>query len=318
MNLDENIAIQIVSFTMLGLLTTVFIINYAYTGLDFHRVPMIGDTSQFSAALGTVVFNYAYIILLPSWVNEKKAEVSVNKTIWYSGIGATVMYVLMGWLGAAAFPSVNANVLDVLVSPHLPAGMNVSPGWHQFIQVCAMLFAMGIIGLGIPVFCIMMRYNLLVSRVCGANMALFWGNVFPYLVAWLLYQGDLSQTLIQWTGNTTNAAINFLAPLLLTIVVLSRTHAVATMSETIPMQPMPTQSIGPPHVKIKGLRGFQLEQEGIEEEALDDGDDERPGSEVVPLPGWAAAYQKEVAIAVLATLAPLTVWGAAASIGQLA
>lgn len=315
MNLNENIAIQIVSFTMLGLLTTVFVINYCYIGLDFQRVPMIGPPSNWASALGTVVFNYAYIILLPSWVNEKKPEVSVNKTVWYSGIGATVMYILMGWLGAAAFPDVNANVLDVLVSPHQPAGLEESHGWHQFIQVCAMLFAIGIIGLGIPIFCIMMRYNLLVARVASPNMSLFWGNVFPYLVSWLLYQGNLSETMIEWTGNTTNAAINFLAPLVLTIVALSAASA-ATSGEQVPLQAVQESSQRQSSIVMDPFSLHPREGDG-EEGQEETAQGHTSGCRVEPLPAWAADYQREVAILVLGILTPLTILGAAFSIEQL-
>lgn len=31
------------------------------------------------------IFTWAYVIFVPSWVNEKHPSVSINKTIWYSG-----------------------------------------------------------------------------------------------------------------------------------------------------------------------------------------------------------------------------------------
>lgn len=31
---------------------------------------------------GVILFNFAYTVTVPAWLNEKKAEVSVNKTIW--------------------------------------------------------------------------------------------------------------------------------------------------------------------------------------------------------------------------------------------
>jgi hypothetical protein len=82
MNLDDNITIQIISFVMLVVLTGIFILNYITIGLNYDAVPMIG--SNFSEALGTAIFNYALIVFLPSWVNEKKPDVSINKTLFYS------------------------------------------------------------------------------------------------------------------------------------------------------------------------------------------------------------------------------------------
>ncbi len=35
-----------------------------------------------TAVLGTILFNFALCQTVPSWVNEKRPEVSVNKSIW--------------------------------------------------------------------------------------------------------------------------------------------------------------------------------------------------------------------------------------------
>jgi len=47
-------------------------------GLDASRVPAIG--SNFTSVLGVVVFNFAMITSIPSWVNEKKESVSIEKS----------------------------------------------------------------------------------------------------------------------------------------------------------------------------------------------------------------------------------------------
>lgn len=44
-------------------------INFFITGLDLHRTPLI--TSNVGQVLGTVIFNYGFVITVPSWVNEK-------------------------------------------------------------------------------------------------------------------------------------------------------------------------------------------------------------------------------------------------------
>jgi len=33
---------------------------------------------------GSVMFNYGFVVMVPSWLNEKKQTVSVNKTMWTS------------------------------------------------------------------------------------------------------------------------------------------------------------------------------------------------------------------------------------------
>ena len=32
--------------------------------------------------LGTIIFANAYVVTLPSWLNEKAPDVNVNKVIW--------------------------------------------------------------------------------------------------------------------------------------------------------------------------------------------------------------------------------------------
>jgi len=41
---------------------------------------------------GVVLFNYAYIVTVPSWLIEKKNEVSVNHTIWHASTLSSVIY----------------------------------------------------------------------------------------------------------------------------------------------------------------------------------------------------------------------------------
>lgn len=44
-----------------------------------YDVPMI--TKNQSQVVGTIVFNYAFVTSVPSWVNEKKKGVGINKTV---------------------------------------------------------------------------------------------------------------------------------------------------------------------------------------------------------------------------------------------
>jgi hypothetical protein len=102
MNLDENIQFQIVSFIMLVVLTGVFLVNYWVIGFDYSTTPAFGDPVHYPEGLGTVIFNFAFVIFIPSWLNEKQPHVSVNKSIWHSTVGSTFMYLGMGLFGAWA------------------------------------------------------------------------------------------------------------------------------------------------------------------------------------------------------------------------
>ncbi len=48
-------------------------------GLTHHTVPAFGDDT--THVLGSIIFNYAYITIIPSWINEKRPDVSVTKTV---------------------------------------------------------------------------------------------------------------------------------------------------------------------------------------------------------------------------------------------
>jgi hypothetical protein len=68
-------------------------------------------------------------------------------------------------------------------------------------RLAALLFGVAIIGLGIPVFCILMRYNLVVGGVCGNGLGTFLGGVLPWLISWLVYQVGRSSELTRMREN---------------------------------------------------------------------------------------------------------------------
>merc|ERR1712008_214593 len=113
------------------------------------------------------------------------------------------MYVLLGATGAMAYPNAEANLLQVLGAPRS------SP----VTRICSYLFGVLVIGMGIPVFCIVMRYNLVVGGF-GTVKATFSGVVLPWLVSWLLYQGSAAQYFIGISGVVLISAIGFVLPLI--------------------------------------------------------------------------------------------------------
>ena len=69
------------------------------------------------------------------------------------------------------------------------------------VRLSALLFGVAIIGLGIPIFCILMRYNLVVGGVCGNGLGTFLGGVLPWLISWLVYQVGRSSELTRMREN---------------------------------------------------------------------------------------------------------------------
>jgi hypothetical protein len=58
-------------------------------------------------------------------------------------------------------------------------------------------------------------YNLYVGHLFSARWSAFWGVVFPWLVSFLLYQGDGFDRFVTWASLGLNGFINFLVPFVL-------------------------------------------------------------------------------------------------------
>lgn len=65
---------------------------------------------------GVILFNYAFSITIPSWLNEKKSSVSVNQVIWSATILSSIIYISFGILASISFASINSNMLIILAS----------------------------------------------------------------------------------------------------------------------------------------------------------------------------------------------------------
>jgi hypothetical protein len=157
--LSDNVVLQTASFFLIMLLLCEFVRQFLQEGLDARRVPAFGNS--YRDMLGSIVFNYCFVVNIPSWLNEKRANVSVNRSVWLSTAVATVLFIGVGYLGAAAYDSINENFLATLVSPCSPVAT----------RAAAFLFAFATVTLGIPVPVIMARYNLEVGGLCGPRAA---------------------------------------------------------------------------------------------------------------------------------------------------
>lgn len=73
-------------------------------GLDSDNMPAVsgGGFNQLGVLVSNTLLNYAFVVTVPSWVNEKKDGVSVNRTVVAAMIGATAMYIAIGVFGGLA------------------------------------------------------------------------------------------------------------------------------------------------------------------------------------------------------------------------
>lgn len=220
MNLDENMWFQWFSVVALIISCAMFVCEYLSLPLHSEWCPPFNEGLQNHAqVLGVVVFSYAYVITVPSWVNEKAPSVSTNKSIWWSCLFGMLLKCLVGYLAAVSYPglSTQANVLQVMNDSHIGGH-----AYHRITRFAVYLFNFGTIVPGIPIFSILTRYNLLVGEVCGPKAAFVYSFILPWFISMFLYRGAGFQNLVNWTALLLQGFVNFTIPALLYIFALRR------------------------------------------------------------------------------------------------
>ncbi|GKY92304.1 hypothetical protein MPSEU_000201500 [Mayamaea pseudoterrestris] len=190
---------------------------YSTASILTHNAPLFGST--YTNMIGVILFNFTLVLALPAWLHEKKRHVQVHKVVGGATLISTVLYISVGALAAVAIPNANVNMLSPMVAGTFGSSM----------AVAGSLFSFFIIGLDIPLFCVLARYNLTHSGLCSertANLLVVW---IPWSVAWVLYQGDAVGELLQWGGTFLTSAVAFLLPLFLALVVLTTTDRVGAL-----------------------------------------------------------------------------------------
>jgi hypothetical protein len=211
--LKETITAQLVSFGTLLLSCVVFMRAFfvfgvgdgsgGRPGLGMNNAPMIG--SDFRAVVGIILYNFAFCVTLPTWLSEKASNVDAVQVVWISSGFSSTLYIVFGVIGAMAFGHSSDSVLTVLSSHHVDA----------FTRIVACLFGVFIIGLGVPVFCVLMTNNLRSGGGFARRKARFMGSVLPFLVSWLFYQGHATLNILMWAGLFANGLVAFVGPAIL-------------------------------------------------------------------------------------------------------
>ena len=96
-SLRENMLAQKFSFVLLIVLCAIFLGSFGFT-LGDGAVAAVGPKSW--DVLGVVIFNFAFCVTVPSWLNEKADHVDETPVIWAACLSTGVGYVVFGWLGA--------------------------------------------------------------------------------------------------------------------------------------------------------------------------------------------------------------------------
>jgi hypothetical protein len=111
--LKETIGLQLAVFVIMVILLMQLNAEFISRGLSV-EVPWFG--SHLSNVAGVVLFNYGFIVGVPSWLAEKEANVSVNTVLWSSTSFSSISYIVFGILGAMSFHRIGGNALVLLTS----------------------------------------------------------------------------------------------------------------------------------------------------------------------------------------------------------
>eukprot|EP01111_Echinosteliopsis_oligospora_P016592 TRINITY_DN6958_c0_g1_i1.p1 TRINITY_DN6958_c0_g1~~TRINITY_DN6958_c0_g1_i1.p1 ORF type:complete len:510 (-),score=78.98 TRINITY_DN6958_c0_g1_i1:2-1531(-) len=214
-NLDDNIIVQEICFVSLCVICIEWVIAFSVSGLTPSMTPVYTNVAGQGQVIGTIIFNYAFAMCIPSWVNEMKSGISINKSIWWSNVLSSVMFFAIGLFGAwFACYSVTNDILEIIPNWNKNAGMQLP----NLITVYS--FPLVSLVSGIPVLSIIIRYNLVKSGICRKKWANVWGVILPWVISVPFYTGTSFSTMINWVSLLVNGPINFIIPMLLYIISL--------------------------------------------------------------------------------------------------
>lgn len=205
MDLKENTAFQIFGYVLLLAISAQFIWVFIMRGLSVANLSLWGES--WSELFGIILFNYTFTTAVPAWISEKSHHVHVPEVLNKSNIMASALYIAVGALGALSIPNVSDNMLSSMIIGD----------FGKTTQISASLFAFFIIGLGIPLFCVLMKMNLVGSGLCTSTQGNMVAVFLPWLIGWLFYKGSAAAKLLSWGGVIFTSIIAFIAPLLLSI-----------------------------------------------------------------------------------------------------
>ena len=212
LNLDDNIWVQIGGMVLLSATIAVWTVQFIFfSGLELERTPTF-DLSGAAGALSTIAFNYGLILTIPSWLAEKGPGVRVSSSIWLALSVGTAQFLILGLLGAWALDFSGGNdVLAVITDPATPRMLLVS-------KIGAFVLPLAALITGIPIFSIIIRYNLLQLGVPILPANLFSVGL-PWLLSLVFFAGNQLNDLITWSSAVLTIILNFVLPVALYIVV---------------------------------------------------------------------------------------------------
>lgn len=192
----------------------VWIVQFFADGLVASRMPAFGPTNTPSgiaamvAVMPTVVYNYGFVATVPSWLNEKKPSVSVVNTMLSSVVFSTLIYIVLGVTGGMGvlFPSGSTETLLALLD-------NGGDQYWLISRIATFLFPICCLMTSIPVFAVIIRYNLVNTGIFPLWLANIIAVVVPWVISLIFYPANTLNALMNWSSALLFVALNMVIPL---------------------------------------------------------------------------------------------------------
>jgi hypothetical protein len=211
MQLKSNIKVQIVSCLIVIFSLVVFVWDFFTQGhIDTSNVPAVPSSiSDVSQLVGVFIFSLAYASMIPSWVNQKKKSVSVNRVIWITGGIVTILNYVIPLLAAFAYANLSGDdVFQVMTS---------SATGSKLTKAAVYAYTLAVITTSVPVYSVTVKNNLYVTGATSWPVAVLIAIVLPWAISWIANSGAMFAFLLNAAALLCGGFTGFFVPIALYI-----------------------------------------------------------------------------------------------------
>lgn len=257
-NLDDNMIIQVVAFIITVAFWCIWVAGSFSEIASKDELPSIPAVNtqphvgSQAAWLGNILFNFGYVTTVPSWVNEKRPNVSVNKTLWVSTTACIFVFFAIGLVGALAYgdvlqglvtntcarqqidPSFNCpnDLMQALTQRQTEPSSWAGNGFsNALLETSVYGFPLAAVVSSIPIFSIVIKYNLMENGFSGSSSFAF-AVLFPWIIGFpLLYMPNMLAQVVNFSSLIFVTFTDFIVPLLLYVKLQQQRGEHAELSE---------------------------------------------------------------------------------------
>ncbi|KAF9516504.1 hypothetical protein BS47DRAFT_1315345 [Hydnum rufescens UP504] len=242
-HLTDNIKFQIASFITLLFIVIVWVVTFCQVGIKNYPIPVVASNQ--GTVVGFVISNFAFVTTIPAFVNNVHPSTNIRRVIWLSLLISCSIYLVIGLTGASAFHTPQNSTILAVISDQRPSVIAV-------ISVYA--FPVAVLITSIPVFMIIIRYNLLRGNICSKPWAIFWSSILPWIVVIPFQTNGWLTIIMNWTSLVFSSVANLVIPFVLYLV-SKRYKASAALDlhrdhDEFRIRPLETSSMHTPPVSI--------------------------------------------------------------------